>query len=945
MPSLAEKVHDFVRVMSQSRPTHQGEEGILPTGALSGAERRRLLVDWNRTAVDYPRDVTIHSWFEQQVSQAPNRIALAFQTEQVTYAELNQRANRLAHYLRNRGISREKLVGICVERSANMVVAVLAVLKAGGAYVPLDPAYPKDRIDFILEDSQAALLITERRTNQQSASVAESLELDSDAEKISRENCGNLSSEAGPRNLAYVIYTSGSTGKPKGVLIEHRSVVNFLASMQKQPGLRSDDTLLAVTTLSFDIAGLELYLPLVSGARLVLASRDQASDGQQLARLMQESKASSMQATPATWRLLLDAGWAGDRNLKVLCGGEALPRELAQQLLPRCGELWNMYGPTETTIWSTVYRVDDVNWKMAPIGRPIANTQAYVLDPAMQPVPVGVEGELWLGGDGTARGYYRRPELTNEKFLSNPFVDEPGTRMYRTGDLVRYLADGNIEYLGRIDNQVKVRGFRIELGEIESALTQHPAVKSAVVAAREDAPGEKRLVAYLIPSGGVNLSASEARAYLKKTLPDYMLPAAFVKLEAFPLTPNGKVDRRALPAPQASDFQLEDTFVAARDKVERQLVAICEAVLGIRPLGIKANLFELGAHSLQIARVFMKISKTLGRDLPLALLFQAPTIEQLATYLRTADGNVFPTLVPVQPAGTQTPLFCVHGGAGTTYYLRKLAQYLGTDQPVYGLESEGLDGGPISRARVEDMAAHYIGEIRRIQPQGPYYLGGYCFGGFVAYEMAQQLRSQGQTVALVALFNAPLRSRLRPAPQNAAVRASRKENRPWFERLRIALNWRLKSVREKLQLAGEKVLFAFCRVSGFAVPQSLRTLYVLRMTDRAEASYQPRTYAGQVVLFRGRGIYNHDPEMGWAGLVETGIQIHYVGDSQQGARHEIVNEPLVQELARDLKAVLAQAGESSSAREVGANPNVRTDASASAASWKPVSVPAVSEAT
>jgi aspartate racemase len=499
--------------------------------------------------------------------------------------------------------------------------------------------------------------------------------------------------------------------------------------------------------------------------------------------------------------------------------------------------------------------------------------------------------------------------------------------------------------LGRVDNQVKIRGFRIELGEIEAALTQHSAVKSAVVAAREDVPGEKRLVAYFIASAEGNSSAADLRTHLKKTLPDYMLPAAFVKLGAFPLTPNGKVDRRALPAPQAADFQNEDDFFAARDKVEKRLVGICEEILGIRPLGIKANLFELGAHSLQIARVFMKISKAFGRDLPLALLFQAPTIEQLATYLRTPEGNAFPTLIAVQPAGTQPPVFCVHGGAGTTYYLRKLAQYLGNDQPVYGLESEGLDGKPMRRTRVEDMAAHYISEIRRIQPQGPYYLGGYCFGGFVAYEMARQLQSQGQAVALVALLNAPFRSRLRTVSSNSEAQRSKKHDRSFSDRLKIAVSWRMRSLKEKLQLAGEAMLFGFCRVSGIAVPQSLRTLYVLRMTDHAEFAYSPTPYDGAVALFRGRGIYDHDPEMGWTGLVNSGMEIHYIGNNKQGARHEIVNEPLVEELTAELKASLAQARQRAAVIEIGRNAETQTELSGNRETWTPASCPAVSETT
>ena len=931
--------------MNQSVPAQGGVGGALSSTGLTAGERQRLLVEWNRTEADYPREITVHCWFEQQATQSPNRVAVSFQNERVTYAELNTRANRLARSLRNRGVSREQLVGVCVERSINMIAAVLAVLKCGAAYVPLDPSYPKERIGFILEDAKASLLITENKLVSNLPTVASFVELDSGADLIASERADNLPNEAGSRDLAYVIYTSGSTGKPKGVQIEHRSVVNFLATMQKHPGMSAEDILVAVTTLSFDIAGLELYLPLVTGAQVVLASREQASDGQQLTRLMQESKATIMQATPATWRLLLDAGWTGNQNLKILCGGEALPRELAQQLLPRCGELWNMYGPTETTIWSTVYRVRDVNWKLAPIGRPIANTQAYILDASMQPVPMGAEGELWLGGDGVARGYYRRPELTSEKFLVNPFHGEPGARIYRTGDLARFLSDGNIEYLGRIDHQVKIRGFRIELGEIEAALTQHPAVKSAVVAAREDTPGEKRLIAYLIPSTGVNFSAAELRAHVKKTLPDYMLPSAFIKLEAFPLTPNGKVDRRALPVPQASDFQGDDSFVAARDKVEKQLVTICEEILGIRPLGIKANLFELGAHSLEIARVFMKISKAFGRDLPLALLFQAPTIEQLATYLCTADGNSFPTLVPVQSTGTLPPLFCVHGGAGTTYYLRQLAQHLGTDQPVYGLESEGLDGLPIRRTSVGEMAAHYISEIRKVQSQGPYYLGGYCFGGFVAYEMAQQLHRQGQEVALVALFNAPLRARIRPGTKNAVDRTSSKRKRSLSERLKIAVSWRMNSAKEKLQLAGEALVFGLCRTTRTAVPQSLRTLYVLRMTDRAEFGYYPPAYDGAVALFRGRGIYDHDPEMGWTGLVKGGLEIHYIGDRDQDARREIVNEPLVQELAAELKACLSRAHQRMAVVEIGRNTEKQTEPTGNRKNWSAVSLPTVSETT
>ncbi|HEY1272058.1 MAG TPA: amino acid adenylation domain-containing protein, partial [Terriglobales bacterium] len=545
----------------------------------------------NATASKYPANLCVHELFEQQAGQTPDRLALAAGDERLTYGQLNARANRIAHYLRGRGVGPDGLVGICVERSADMVAAVLGVLKAGGAYVPLDPSYPGERIQYIVEDARARILLSSEKVRGVLPEMAaEVVTLEGSRDAIARENDSNPACVGNSRNLAYVIYTSGSTGKPKGVEIEHRSVVNFLTSMQKKPGLTADDVLLAVTTLSFDIAGLELYLPLVSGGQVIVASRTDTTDGRRLMEFMEQRGVSVMQATPATWRLLLDSGWKGNGRLKVLCGGEALPRDLAEQLLPRCGELWNMYGPTETTIWSTVYHVREVNWTTAPIGRPIANTQAYVLNANREPVAQGGEGELWLGGDGVARGYYRRPDLTAERFLADPFSAHAEARIYRTGDLVRSRVDGDIEYLGRIDNQVKIRGFRIELGEIESRLGQHPAVKSAVVVAREDTPGDKRLAAYLVRASAQEVSGPELRAFLKKFLPDYMLPSTFVKLEHFPLTPNGKIDRRALPVPQSSDFDSPGEYIAPRSKVEQTLVAICEEVLRIRPIGVTTNL-------------------------------------------------------------------------------------------------------------------------------------------------------------------------------------------------------------------------------------------------------------------------------------------------------------------------------------------------------------------
>ena len=473
------------------------EQKIAQLPLLTEFERQQL-AGWNNTETDYPKDACIHQLFEQQVELAPDAIALVFEEQQLTYKELNQRANQLAHHLRNLGVGAEVLVGICVERSLEMVVGLLGILKAGGAYVPLDPAYPPERLVFMLEDASVAVLLTQAR-------LVESLPkhqgrivcLDTDWEIIERQSEANLISEVKLDNLAYVIYTSGSTGKPKGVQVLHSAVVNFLTSMRRCPGLTDQDTLLSVTTLSFDIAGLEIFLPLSVGGRLVMVSRSVATDGTQLLERLNDCVATVLQATPATWRLLLAAGWSGSPQLKILCGGEALSRELANQLVEKGASLWNLYGPTEATIWSTIDRVENTEGTVC-IGRPIANTQIYLLDEHLQPVPVGVPGELYIGGAGLARGYLNRPELTAQKFIVNPLSQEPSARLYNTGDLARYQRDGNIEYLGRIDHQVKVRGFRIELGEIEVVLSQHPDVRESVVVKREDASGNQRLVAYIV---------------------------------------------------------------------------------------------------------------------------------------------------------------------------------------------------------------------------------------------------------------------------------------------------------------------------------------------------------------------------------------------------------------------------------------------------------------
>ncbi|PYK62978.1 MAG: non-ribosomal peptide synthetase, partial [Verrucomicrobia bacterium] len=576
---------------------------------LAETERHRLLVECNRTQTDYPQEKTISALYEAQAARTPDAMAVVFGEQHLTYRELNQGANQLAHHLRKLGVQPDTLVGVCLDRSLDLVVGLLGILKAGGAYLPLDPSYPQERLAFMLEDSQAPVVVTQRRLLEAlPKGRARFVCLDSEWKLIAREDRENPGETVSPKDLAYVIYTSGSTGKPKGVQLSHRAVVNFLSSMRREPGLTSEDTLLAVTTLSFDIAALELFLPLSVGARVALATREEAADGAQLAAKIADTCATVMQATPATWRLLIDSGWPGNKSLTVFCGGEALSRELANRLLERCAELWNLYGPTETTIW----------------------TQFYILDRYLQPVPVGVPGELFIGGDGLARGYLNRPELTAEKFIRHPFSDAPNARAYRTGDLARRSPDGNIELLGRMDHQVKIRGFRIELGEIEAVLLQFTKVREAVVVAREDAPGDKRLVAYLTTYRQTAVSLNELRRFLREKLPDYMVPSAFVMLEQLPLTPNGKVDRRALPTPENHRLKSDTTFVAPGAGLEQDIAAVWEEVLFIKNPGVNDNFFDLGGHSLQVVQVQNKLRERLGADLPVIKLFEYPTIRSLA---------------------------------------------------------------------------------------------------------------------------------------------------------------------------------------------------------------------------------------------------------------------------------------------------------------------------
>lgn len=891
---------------------------------LSEDQQRQILVDWNATAADYPRDKTVHQLFEQQVRQTPDAIAVVAGANRFTYRHVNHRANQLARHLRGMGIGPEQFVGIYLERSEQMVIAALGILKAGATYVPLDPMFPVDRLTMMADDAKLSAVVTQESLSSQSiAPDAATICIDRDWATIEHLDATDPDESIDTQRLAYVIYTSGSTGKPKGVQIPHRALTNFLCAMQNAPGIKCTDVLASVTTLSFDIAALEIYLPLVCGASVVIVSVDETIDGRKLSRRLENEAITIMQATPATWRLLIDSEWSGKQDLKILCGGEAMPRDLADSLLTRCQSLWNMYGPTETTIWSTICEIrpgDEIT-----IGRPIANTQVYILDDKQLPVPPGVIGRLYIGGDGLARGYLKRPELTAEKFVCHPFLTDGNQLIYDTGDQARYRADGRIEFLGRRDHQVKIRGFRIELDEIEHALSQQSNIDQAVVVARNDVGGvtstEQSLVAYLIASGELP-SATELRKSLGKTLPDYMIPSAFVTLDRFPLTPNQKVDRKALPTPEIDRQQLSADFRAPRDQVELQVANVWKKNLNVRDLGLDDNFFDAGGHSLAAARMIVDMEKLYGERLPLATLLHAPTIRQFAGVIKNKDWKpAWRSLVPIKEGGSKPPFFFIHAAFGNILLYRDLAKHLGPDQPVYGLQAKGLNGDEPVHTTVEAMAKDYVEEIRKIQPTGPYHIGGYCLGGTIAYEVAQQLVDIDEEVGVLALFDTHSRwftastaGWLYTGYQQIAFHAAnvlKSGPRGVGAFLREKFREMSRRVSRRTAVTSSKLSHAL----GFRKSPPL--ILLEKVNDKASEEYVPQPYPGRLTVFKPCKAYlgYEDPSLGWGNGLVDDIDVIELPVFPAG----MLLEPFVQELAHHLRRKLDEAERTSENLETGDN--------------------------
>jgi amino acid adenylation domain-containing protein len=918
-------------------------EASIETLALLPSDEAGLVTEvFNRTEGDYPRDLPLAQLVEAQVERTPGAVAVVCGSDSLSFAEVNARANQLAHELRARGAGPDRLVGICAERSVDMVVALLAVVKAGAAYLPLDPLLPQERLSYMLEDSGASLVVTEERVRASLPAFSGTVvSLDDQGWKSNPRD--NLAVAVQPDNLAYVIYTSGSTGEPKGVEVPRGALTNLLWSMRDWLGLTTEDRLLAVTTISFDIAGVDMWLPLLVGARLVVASREEAVDGVRLREHIDRHEITFLQATPVTWRLLLEAGWKGKSDLQIVCTGEAMPRDLAAALAPMVRRLWNLYGPTETTIWSTGYLVRDGNQPVL-IGRPVANTQCYILDKDRHPVPIGVVGELYIGGDGLARGYLRRPELTAEKFLPDPFRSQPGARMYRTGDLARYQADGNIECLGRTDHQVKIRGYRIELGEIEAAIARHLAVRQVVVVAREDAPGEKRLVAYLVAEDPPPDLVDQIRGLLRATLPEYMVPSHFVGLDAFPLTPSGKIDRKTLPPPSAQPTTAPSR--GPRTTTEECLLGIWRNLLKRDGISTDDNFFDVGGNSLLGVALAFEVNKQMGVQLPLSQVLRSPTIVGLAEAVdvilarRQASATQDSSELIELRAGGPKCLFFAFDGLGEVLPYLNLARRMPPQYAVYGILPRRLPEIPLAHASIPDMAKHCVEQMRRRQAHGPYTIAGLCAGGVVAFAVAEQLEQDHQEIDQIILldtispiaslrrwrssakrwkrFSMVLRRAWQPQlgespPSSLQTSAAHSPRSELFRKIRNVVTYEALRLAKSASVAARIQLLRKVLEESRPWPRWVPALSVADIYASARASYSPGCVRAPIVLVRAQeGVDDDEPAaqnvvdllLGWEKRTTGPLEVI----DAPGGHSSMLQEPNVAFIADRLVHLLESSG-------------------------------------
>ena len=888
-------------------------ERISSLPLLTEPERRRALVEWNDTAVPSPEDICLHELFEAQAARTPEAIAVVFKDERLTYRQLDQVSNRLGHQLRRLGARPNMLVAVVLEKGWEQIAAVLGIEKSGAAYVPIDPGVPAERFGFLLQHAQVRLAVTESRFSESLAWPEGVERICLDKLVVEPSDDGPLERVQSPEDLAYVIYTSGSTGLPKGVMIDHRGPVNTILDINQRFRVGKDDRVLAISALNFDLSVYDVFGILAAGGMIVLPEAAGARDPAYWSELCEREHVTLWNSVPALVEMLVSyaEGSPGSplSSLRlVLMSGDWLPVTLPdrlRRLVPGIS-VTSLGGATEASIWSILYPVDrvDPSWRSIPYGRPMRNQRFYVLSEALEPCPIGVEGGLFIGGVGLAKGYWGDEALTRAAFIEHP---RTGERLYRTGDQGRYLADGTIEFLGRKDFQVKIRGFRIELGEIEVTLAGHEAVREAVVLVREDVAGDKRLVAYVVLNEGASAGADELRSYVEGKLPEYMIPSAFMELEGWPLTPNGKIDRRALPAPGVQRSEHSAAFIAPRDVVENDLARIWEETLGVRPVGVQDNFFVLGGHSLLAVQLLARIQERFGKSLPLSALFQDATVERLAHRLQERPGSrPWSPLVAIQPVGTKRPFFCVHPAGGMVVCYAALARHIGFEQPFYAFQARGLDDGGAFHTRLEDMAAEYIEAMRSVQPEGPYLVGGYSFGGAVAFEMAHQLVRAGHRIAGLFIIDTGSETDGEKPPETHLIAASAKlHNIPV-------------SYEELEPLDAEEQMRRVVDVGHKlrALPSGYDVTQLRHMVDRMRTHIEAwQTYVQNLQLYSDRIIFFRagdktridgvkapagvllDPALGWGKYSSCPIELYEV----PGTHEVLMSEPSVLTLAEQLK--------------------------------------------
>jgi amino acid adenylation domain-containing protein len=876
---------------------------------LDASERRHLVVACNDTAAAYPRDLTLQRLFARQAAETPDAIAVVAGARSLTYRDVEERSDALARQLISQGFGPNARVGVFVTRTADLVIAPLAILKAGSAYVPLDPTYPPGRLAQIIDQSGLVAVIAQSAVVLPPLRSVPIVAIGSASEPATTAHMPPLPSIR-PEDTAYVIFTSGSTGQPKGVQIPHGALTNFLWAMRGTPGFTARDTIVAVTTICFDIAALELFLPLTVGAKVVIASEQETRDGQLLLSLLSRAGARVLQATPATWELLIEAGWRGDPQLRMLCGGEALPRHLADRLLDRSPELWNMYGPTETTIWSSARRIMRGEGPIL-IGPPIANTQFYVVDRSGALVPQGGVGELMIGGDGVAVGYWGMAALTHDRFPADRFGGAPAAKLYRTGDLVRMRQDGEFQYLGRTDQQIKLRGFRIELGEIEAVLLRRDAVRHAIAVTGESASGGTAIFAYVELRGGAAARREQIvetlRADVAAMLPGYMRPREIIVLDAIPLLPNGKIDRKALPLPGPEE-QRERTRLQPLDDLETRLAQIWCEILGLKTVDASADFFELGGHSLLAARLLARIEAAFGHRISMSAMFESPSLAAFANLLRSPRQQDFDfrEVVRMGSRHAQRTIFAINN----TGIFLTVSQRLNEDLSITALQlfdpTTQRDYLPVT---IEETAAQYVRLIREIQPRGPYVLMGWCNGGTLAFETARQLQEAGEAVSRVFMIDTwiPgylerlgwLRSKLADYTYRwrliladwAAVRSGQKSFGDFIaDRPTVGRFYRRRQIGEAIAEPAYAAAQAYDR-------------WLLDYTTTMLTAYKPKPIAGRLTIFRstvepaGRFL---DPKLGWGGMAAGGVDLIVV----PGDHFTVFKEPGASIMAKGIEAAI-----------------------------------------